>query len=533
MTDLSLYREALDATPTLGDAEAVLATIVEQLEWDWEAWAHHLFPEHTTYGFAAHHRQLWDWAWEVQDGERTEPFVGVWARGGAKSTTAELVTVAMGARRRRRYVLYVCGTQTQADDHVANIGRLLESERFAALYPALGRPDVGEYGKSWRRNRLSTGAGFTIDAVGLDTAMRGVRIDADRPDLLVLDDLDSVDSPKVTQRRIDQLTRSLMPTMAGHGTILAVQNLVIPNGIFARMVGVAEAGDSDLLLTATKSGPIPAVRDLVLEQRPDPDPALDGKLRWYVKSGEPSWEGQGIAMAEAQIADRGKTAFLIEAQHEVHRLQGGIFSAWEWMEDNWVDHPYTAVAPSIKRIRVWDTAGTEETGDNDPDWTAGVKLAVDTETGRFRIEDLIRFRHASGTRANLIRATADADAELHGLEGCDIGVEQRPGPDGRDEVREYMLDVLAGFTVRKLDPFGSKTERAEPWAAAMENQLVTMVRADWNTAFLAEHEGFPNGAHDDQVDACAHAYRWLRKFLLTSGGGVSTDVAASHAPLRR
>lgn len=532
MIDLELYEESLALASTPDDLAAVLANLLEDLELDWEAWVHYLFPTHTVHGFAAHHVEAWEWLWSIEDGARSEPFVAAWARGGAKSTTAELGVVAAGARRRRRYVLYCCNTQEQADGHVENIGRLLESQRFGDLYPDLARPDIGKFGnqRGWRRNRLSTAAGFTVDAVGLDTAMRGVRIDADRPDLLVIDDVDNAtDSGKVTQRKIDQLTRSLMPTMAEHGTVLAVQNVVIPEGIFARIVGVAEASDTDMLSTATVSGPIPAIRDLELEQQTDDD----GKLRWRIVAGEPSWEGQGLARAEAQIADWTKTAFLIEAQHEVFRRSGGIFCAWEWMEHRWVDRPYEAVSQQIKRIRVWDTAGTEETGDNDPDWTAGVKLAVHLETGRYRIEDMVRFRHAAGTRANLIRSTADADAELHGLEGCDIGVEQRPGPDGRDEVRAYILEVLAGFTVRKLDPFGSKIERAEPWAGAMENQIVDMVRGDWNAAFLAEHEAFPNGGHDDQVDASAHGFRWLRRYLLTSDAGVSTDVAAAQPRLRR
>ena len=74
----------------------------------------------------------------------------------------------MGARRRRRYALYVSGTQPQADKHVQNIGRLLESNAFADMYPGMGSRGVNKYGtaKGWRRNQLQTGSGFVVDAIG-------------------------------------------------------------------------------------------------------------------------------------------------------------------------------------------------------------------------------------------------------------------------------------------------------------------------------------------------------------------------------
>jgi predicted phage terminase large subunit-like protein len=36
-----------------------------------------------------------------------------------------------------------------------------------------------------------------------------------------------------------------------------------------------------------------------------------------------------------------------------------------------------------------------------------------------------------------------------------------------------------------------------------------MIVAGWNSAFLDEAEQFPNGAHDDQVDAAAQAFNML------------------------
>src|SRR5262249_33134883 len=79
---------------------------------------------------------------------------------------------ALGAGRARRYGLYVSMTQQQADDHVQNVASMLESDAVAAAYPDLGNRMIGKFGnpRGWRRNRLRTERGFTIDAIGLDTA---------------------------------------------------------------------------------------------------------------------------------------------------------------------------------------------------------------------------------------------------------------------------------------------------------------------------------------------------------------------------
>ena len=442
-----------------------------------------------------------------------------------------------------------CGTQDQADEHVANLATLLESERFVLHYPDVARPHVGLHGgrRGWRRNRLSSASGFTVDAVGLDTAMRGVKVDADRPDLLVLDDVDDVaDSALVTSKKVARVTRSLFPTGAEHYTILAIQNLVIPKGVMARIAGVARDVESgEILSTAHVCGPIPAVRDLQLEQRQDPpDPETgEAKIRWVITGGEPTWPaGQSLERCQNQIADWGKNAFLIEAQHEVHLRSGGFFKAFEWMSrvrpdgtPLMVQGPFASDDPDVIRIRAWDTAATEPSGDNDPDWTVGVLMAAHRTRKTYRIEDVVRFRAASGTVRTRIRQTTLEDWERYGNLRYWTGVEQEPGPHGRDRAYAWVHETLAGFNVKKLAPAGSKPERAAPFAGAMENMIVEIVERDWAgnltwdrwvKDFLAEHEAFTENNthdHDDQVDAAAHAFNWLQGQLI-HGQPASTSV---------
>lgn len=270
--------------------------------------------------FAPHHREFWAWLWSIEQGERPETFVAVWGRGEAKSTSAEMAAVALGARRRRRYCLYVCGTQDQADDHVGNIGSMLESANVGVWYPEMADRLVGKFGnsKGWRRNRVRTATGFTIDALGLDTAARGVKLEDQRPDLFIIDDVDAHDdSPRVVQRKIDALTKKLLPAGSPDVAVLCIQNLVHRDGIFARLAD----GRAKFLQRRIVSGPVPAVRGLVTRHEMQPN----GKGRDIVIAGECTWSQQTLETVQAKIDDWGLPAFLAEAQHDVHAREGALW----------------------------------------------------------------------------------------------------------------------------------------------------------------------------------------------------------------
>lgn len=249
--------------------------------------------------------------------------MAIWPRGGGKSTGAELACVAAGARRSRRYVLYVSSTQQQADDHVQNVAALLESDALAASYPAMAERAVGKYGnsKGWRRNRLRTAHGFTVDAIGLDVAARGVKLDEARPDLLVFDDIDdTADSPLTIQKKITAITQKLLPAGSGDAATLAVQNIVHHEGVFARLAGLA-VEPADFLADRIVSGPHPALVGAEFAKQPDGT--------WLVIRGEPIWQGQDVATCQLQVNDWGIRAFRAEAQHERTPPEGQAFPEFD------------------------------------------------------------------------------------------------------------------------------------------------------------------------------------------------------------
>jgi hypothetical protein len=298
-----------------------------RLEEDWYTWLRELFPKELSNNkgqfapFARHHEVHWQWVWNLKSGERTKTLINLWPRGGSKSQYAELAVAAVAARKTRHYGLYVCSTQARANDHVTNVERLFGSERFAQLYKAVATRQVnhitGMYG-SWRHNRLETASGFILDAIGLDAAVRGVKIEGYRPDFIIIDDVDSEkDGPGHVQRKIDTLTSAVLGTVSADAAVLFSQNLIHVNSIAARLVD----GRADFLAERILNGPYPALYDMEVEQRLNED----GRRVWIITNGVPSWQGQGIAECQALINQYGYSTFLREAQHEVDRPIGGMF----------------------------------------------------------------------------------------------------------------------------------------------------------------------------------------------------------------
>jgi hypothetical protein len=69
--------------------------------------------------------------------------------------------------------------------------------------------------------------------------------------------------------------------------------------------------------------------------------------------------------------------------------------------------------------------------------------------------------------------------------------------------------MLAGFNVHAKRVTGDKVTRAGPYSSQVEAGNVYLLEGAWNTPFIEEHEAFPEGGHDDQVDAGSDAIEEL------------------------
>lgn len=158
-------------------------------------------------------------------------------------------------------------------------------------------------------------------------------------------------------------------------------------------------------------------------------------------------------------------------------------------------------APAATMVRYWDLAATEPGDANpDPDWSCGA-LVERGRDGRLTLTDLRHFRHGPGETERVVLATAESDGRR-----VPVWIEQEPGSSGKSLIH-YYATKLPGFVVRGDRPTGDKVTRATPLAVAMENGAFRIAESlPMRDVVVAQLRAFPNGAHDDIVDALSGAY---------------------------
>jgi predicted phage terminase large subunit-like protein len=157
----------------------------------------------------------------------------------------------------------------------------------------------------------------------------------------------------------------------------------------------------------------------------------------------------------------------------------------------------------VDQQRGWDLAASSGRGD----WTVGVKLVRLSGDPRFKdlmlITDVQRIRGAPEEVRHLVRTVAEADGRF---------VKQLfprdPGQAGVEQAESYVA-MLRGSRVMAVPQTGSKSVRADAVASQANIGQIGMLRASWNAALIDELAAFPNGQHDDQVDALSLAFNQM------------------------
>ena len=72
---------------------------------------------------------------------------------------------------------------------------------------------------------------------------------------------------------------------------------------------------------------------------------------------------------------------------------------------------------------------------------------------------------------------------------------------------------MIGYNTVQSLPKGTKSDRATPFSNAVYDGKVHVYinNNEQRELFLSQLKSFPNGKHDDLVDACAYGYLWLSK----------------------
>jgi predicted phage terminase large subunit-like protein len=159
---------------------------------------------------------------------------------------------------------------------------------------------------------------------------------------------------------------------------------------------------------------------------------------------------------------------------------------------------------SARVVRFWDLAATEPSEKTpNPDWTVGTLMLFDQ--GVAYVLDVKKARVKGDKVEQLIAQTAYEDGHT-----VPIRMEQEPGSSGKALMDQYARYVVPGYDFSALRATGDKVTRARPFAAAVANGNVRVVRGPWLSEWLDEFASFPEACdHDDQVDSAVGAFTFL------------------------
>jgi predicted phage terminase large subunit-like protein len=177
--------------------------------------------------------------------------------------------------------------------------------------------------------------------------------------------------------------------------------------------------------------------------------------------------------------------------------------------------------------RAWDLAAVSarETAQKrrEPDFTVGSLLArTDSLNPEWWMLDQVRFQCTPGETEKRIQQVATHDRTRFPANVVEIYMEQEPGSSGLNVIEGYRTRVLAGHVFQGVPASGKKELRAYPFSQMAEAGYIKIVRCmpftalpfhwhstQWHSAFFDEAEMFPNGMHDDQIDAWSLAFQQL------------------------
>lgn len=169
-------------------------------------------------------------------------------------------------------------------------------------------------------------------------------------------------------------------------------------------------------------------------------------------------------------------------------------------EDTFDDHP-------IAKVRSWDIASSDDSLGDQRDYTAGVRM-LKTPNDEYWIFDYIHGQFGNEVK-HIIKDTAKMD-------GPSYKILLEPGTTGGASKLLYneYKSALIGYNTKQSEPKGTKADRATPFANLVYDGKIHVCinNNEKRELFLSQLQSFPNGKHDDIVDACAYGILELQQY---------------------
>lgn len=207
--DWQAYRESLKRSTTVDTSESFgeKQARIKRLEADDELWNEYYFEDYCTAKPAAFQRKSTKLVMN-----NPELFLDrCWSRELAKTTRTRMDVLRLILRNKKRNVILVSNSED-------NARRLLEPYRAQLDSNQRIINDYGrQRGAKWREGDFRTRSGVSFRALGADQSPRGSNNDSIRPDVILIDDIDTDQdclNPEIIEKRVNWIFDALIPTRA-------------------------------------------------------------------------------------------------------------------------------------------------------------------------------------------------------------------------------------------------------------------------------------------------------------------------------
>jgi len=171
-----------------GDGPTDLKLIVKACEYRLDAYAEVFFKHFLKLPNSLFHRFLYKTLQrEINGGKTCKWAIAAPRRSSKSSLVSNILPLWCTVYNKRKFILLVSDTAGQAEDFLSDVKVELETNMLlATAFPhAVGK------GKVWRTDEIITNNNVKIKALGTGTKIRGRKFGADRPDLIIGDDLEN------------------------------------------------------------------------------------------------------------------------------------------------------------------------------------------------------------------------------------------------------------------------------------------------------------------------------------------------------
>lgn len=417
-------------------------------------------------------------------------------RGHAKSTAITLsYTLASVLFRERKFVIIVSDTESQAIMFLGQIKQLLaDNQDIVALFGIKKDPKNPEKVKFEKDSEsdviveLEDGYKFRLIAKGAEQRMRGLLWDGKRPDLLVLDDMES-DEQVMNKDRRDKFKRwvygALLPCLSTNGIIRYVGTILHMDSMLERLMpqpnllGYKEEG-----LKTWSERRVAGWRSVKYRAHTDDF----SEILWPAK-----WSVEGLKEERQKYIDQGMPDLYSQEYLNVPLDESRAY---------FKKSDLVALSPQEKerKVNYYIAADLAISEKERADWSVFVIGGVDEE-GFLQVRNVVRDRMDGFSLVQTILSLQRIyDPIVFGIEETQIS--KAIGPF----LREEMFKQNTFVSVVPLKPHKQdKLTRARSIQARMRAGGVKVDKeAEWFPDYEDELLKFPRARNDDQVDATAY-----------------------------